>query len=590
MSRDPLEPAAEDRPSDRHRDRSSALVGHILNSASRGTPAAEFLREVSGSIADFVGCDLVEIRLVERNKLVVCKTFSRFDEPATLETAAGRRGADGRTLPCLPVESDLETICEEIVAGRTDPSLPFFTEAGSFWTGSAQEPLDLSSETCKWAGGRAVRIGGDHRSVVVVPFTSEGGDRGMLFLKSVREHAFTRSDVEFFEYLGRIVAIASTQRRAQVALRERVKELTCLFGIAKAAATSGATCEEMLTRCVELLPPAWLYEDDASACIEFDGRMYPTRGYSGGGSAQAADIVVKGRKRGVVRVEYPDGMPELDEGPFLKEERNLIDAVARELALLAEARETEEERVRLQEQLRHADRLATIGQLAAGIAHELNEPLAAILGLAQLSSAIPEMPEQARKDNERIVAASLHAREIIQKLRLFARQAPSRKSLVDLNDVVRDGLYLVEPRCARAGISVVKDLEPSLPPIFADTGQLYQVLVNLMVNAIQAMPGGGRITIRTVRYAVEVGLQVEDTGIGMDEKTLQNIFVPFFTTKDVDEGTGLGLSVVEGIVESHGGTIQVESKPGSGARFEIRFPAAGPEGRGSQGENDNAER
>jgi signal transduction histidine kinase len=424
---------------------------------------------------------------------------------------------------------------------------------------------------------------------VVVPFTTEDKDNGLLLLKNSRENSFTSNDVGFFEYLASIVGLASTQRRAQIALRERIKELTCLFGIAKVAARIGKSLDEMLDECAQLLPSAWLHEHEAAACIEFNGRMYPTRNFREGMCTQTADIVVKGQRIGIVTVGYPDGMPELDEGPFLREERHLIDAVARELALLVEARQTEEERLRLQEQLRHADRLATIGQLAAGVAHELNEPLAAILGLAQLAGGIPGLPDQARGDNEKIVAATLHAREIIQKLRLFARHAPSQKSHVNLNDVIRDGLDFVGPRCEKAGIALVKDLEANLPQVFADAGQLHQVLINLVVNSIQAMPNGGQITIRTVGHGQVVGLVVEDTGTGMDEKTLQNIFVPFFTTKDVDEGTGLGLSVVQGIVESHGGTIAVESKPGLGTRFEMRFPAVMPDDQGSWRKVENAE-
>lgn len=587
MTGNPSNPANDPNRDHMSRDRSSALVGYIFNSASRGTPAAEFLREVSRSIVDYVGCDLVEIRIVEGNKLVVCKCASKSEDPAVIDVVPGRRDAGGWTFPCLEADTDLEIICGEVVAGRTDPSLPFFTVAGSFWIGNAQEPLDLSSETCKWSGGRAVRVGGDYRSLAVVPFRVRSGDNGLLLLKSMPENSFTPGDVEFFEFLARIVGIASTQRRAQIALRERVKELTCLFGIARVAAKAGQSLDEMLNQCVALLPPAWLHEREASASIEFDGRSYSTWNFRESASTQTADILVKGQKRGVLKVAYPDGMPELDEGPFLKEERNLIDAIARELALLMETRQMEEERYRLQEQLRHADRLATIGQLAAGIAHELNEPLAAILGLAQLSGEIAGLPDQARKDNERIIAASLHAREIIQKLKLFARQAPTHKAEVDLNDVVRDCLYLVEPRCENAGVVVVSELDPDPPQVLADAGQLCQVLVNLVVNAIQAMPQGGRVTIRTESRSEVVALQVEDTGIGMDEKTLRNIFVPFFTTKDVDEGTGLGLSVVQGIVESHGGTIAVESEPGLGARFEIRLPRVPPENHGSQRETNN---
>ena len=249
-------------------------------------------------------------------------------------------------------------------------------------------------------------------------------------------------------------------------------------------------------------------------------------------------------------------------------------AVARQIALVVERREAAEDRSRLQDQLRHADRLATIGQLSAGVAHELNEPLGNILAFAQLAGKEPGVPDQVARDLEKIVTTSLHAREIIKKLMLFARQMPPRKTRVSLNAVIEEGLYFLESRCAKEGVAIERRLATGLPEIVADPSQLNQVLVNLVVNAIQAMREGGTLTIATRRSGSDVVLMVEDTGTGMDHEVLGKIFTPFFTTKDIHEGTGLGLPVVHGIVSSHGGTIGVDSTPGQGTRFEIRLPVA----------------
>jgi two-component system NtrC family sensor kinase len=243
--------------------------------------------------------------------------------------------------------------------------------------------------------------------------------------------------------------------------------------------------------------------------------------------------------------------------------------------LIIESKQKEEEAKVLQEQLRHADRLATIGNLAAGVAHELNEPLASILGRAQLIEKMDGVPAAVLADNAKIVTASLHAREIISKLRLFARQKSPRKERVNLNHIVRDGLFLVERRCEESGVALVQRLAPELPTIVADPDQLYQVLVNLVVNAVQATASGGRITIETLAADDGVVLAVEDNGCGMDEDVLKQAFTPFFTTKE-SEGTGLGLAVVHGIVTSHGGTIGVESRYGHGSRFEVRLPFENP--------------
>jgi len=307
-----------------------------------------------------------------------------------------------------------------------------------------------------------------------------------------------------------------------------------------------------------------------------DGVDYATQGFGAGPQRLGADISVRGTVRGFVEVQYAEPRPVLDEGPFLRDERRLIDAVANQVAVMIERRHAEEERARLETQLRHADRLATIGQLAAGVAHELNEPLGNVLGFAQLASKSPALPQAAADDIKKVVTAALHAREIVSKLMLFARQKMPAHGQVKLNELVQNGLYLLESRCAKAGIRVVRRLDPGVPDIAADAGQIQQVLVNLVVNAIQAMPEGGALTITTEHNGDAVALIVEDTGIGMSADVLNKVFMPFFTTKAVGEGTGLGLSVVHGIVTAHGGSIEAESRPGQGARFRVLLPIAGP--------------
>jgi two-component system NtrC family sensor kinase len=364
---------------------------------------------------------------------------------------------------------------------------------------------------------------------------------------------------------------------AQAALIERVKELTCLYGIAQIAGQPDISLQEIIQGIVELLPPAWQYPEIALARIILDGISYATKDFRECRQKQAAEIIVGGVPRGVVELVYKEEKPDLDEGPFLKEERNLINAVAGQVALVVERRQAEEDRLKLHNQLLHADRLATIGMLAAGVAHELNEPLGNILGFAQLAKKCPGVPASAEQDIGKIEAASLHAREIIQKLLVFARQAQARKTRVNLNQVVEGGLYFFEARCAREGIELVRLLSENLPDITADPSQLNQLLVNLVVNALQSIPGAGKITVQTRFCDHNVCLIVEDTGTGMSRDVLDKIFVPFFTTKDVGHGTGLGLPVVYGIVTGHGGSINVNSKPGSGTRFEIQLPVAEPE-------------
>ena len=159
---------------------------------------------------------------------------------------------------------------------------------------------------------------------------------------------------------------------------------------------------------------------------------------------------------------------------------------------------------------------------------------------------------------------------------LFARQMPPQKTQVNLNQIVKDGLYFLESRCTKEGIKVVCQLSSPLPDVIADQSQMTQVLVNTVVNAIQAMPNSGKLTIRTLASDKFVTLIVEDTGEGMEKNITNQIFQPFFTTKDVGVGTGLGLSVVYGIVTSHEGSIDVDSKVGRGTRIKIKLPCTEP--------------
>jgi two-component system NtrC family sensor kinase len=356
------------------------------------------------------------------------------------------------------------------------------------------------------------------------------------------------------------------------ALKERVKELSCLYSISQICAQPGISTEEILQAIVELIPSAWQFSEIASARLTLDNVTYKTSNFRKDSKKQTADIIISGKCRGIIEIVYVKEIPEFKRGVFLKEERNLINAIAKQVALIIERREAEKDKSMLHEQLLHADRLATIGMLAAGVAHELSEPLGNILGFAQLIRNNSDITNSIKQDIEKIENASLQSREIIQKLLIFARQVPSEKKKVNLNQIVRDGLFFFESRCAKAGIELIKLLDPELPDIVANSSQMNQVLVNLIVNAQQSISGQGKIIVQTKYDTRHVILIVKDTGCGMDKQVLDKIFIPFFTTKDVGHGTGLGLPVVHGIITGHGGSINVRSEIGLGTSFEIKIP------------------
>jgi len=414
-----------------------------------------------------------------------------------------------------------------------------------------------------------------YKSIALIPIKVGNHKVGLLRLMSRKENFCSKEEIAHYENFALPLGLVLSNQRSQAALRERVKELMCLYGIARAVERHGTSLDDILECTVNLIPPAWQYPEITQGRITLNGLSYTTPVFKASPYIQTADIVVKGKKRGSIEVVYTEKRQNLDEGPFLEEERHLINNMARELALIIERKQSQLEEQKLQAQLRHADRLATIGQLASGVAHELNEPLANILGFAQLAEKYPGLAEQTRHDIKKIEKASLHAREIVKKLLIFSRQMPTRKEKANINDLIKEGLYFLESRCIKEGIELDYSLARNLPEIVIDPSQLRQVVVNLVVNAIQAMPQGGKLHIRTQTSDHHISIIIEDTGVGMSREVLKQVFLPFFTTKDVGEGTGLGLSVVHGIVSSHGGSIEVDSTVGIGSTFEIKLPLAG---------------
>lgn len=552
-----------------------ALSHEILDYANRGIPRIDFLRKISKKLIEFSQCDALELWLRESNKYVHCEISRQDDDSFQYEVIPSIEDEDKRLVPLLRENSTINRLRIDVISRRFDKSLPFFTSNGSLWLDDTEEGLARMLKPAEKKHRQSHGIDGRYSSLTLIPLLVGNECMGLLQLMSIRRHYFTEDEIENYEGIARTLAIALVNQRAQAALRERVKELTCLYSIAQVAERQGISLSGILKGIADLFPPAWQYPEITAGRITLDGHTYSTPGFQPDAQIQAADIIVRGNRRGVVEVVYLEKRPELDEGPFLREERSLIDAIARQVALIVERREAEGERSKLQEQLRHADRLATLGQLAAGVAHELNEPLGSILGFAQLIKKAPELPEQARKDVAKIEDASLHAREVVKKLMLFGRQTPPRKTRISLNMMVEEGLYFLKSRCKKTGTEIALSLDPELPEITADQSQIYQVLVNLAVNAMQAMPNGGRLTIKTLSKETVVSLIVEDTGIGMSEEVKKKIFLPFFTTKEISKGTGIGLSVVHGIITSHGGSIAVDSEVGRGSRFEIQLPVGG---------------
>ncbi|WP_432734987.1 ATP-binding protein [Maridesulfovibrio sp. FT414] len=361
--------------------------------------------------------------------------------------------------------------------------------------------------------------------------------------------------------------------REKFTLIERNKELNCLYEISKLGGDVELGLQETLEKIVHLLPSGFQSPESTHVRLRVGSLSWETDGFRKTENILVEPVESSSDIRGSITVAVENGeRVGKGESVFIEDEKDLLSTAAQQISIIVAKKEIKSVKKQLEQQLRQADRLAKIGQFSAGVAHEINEPLANILGYAQLALQTPDLPDQVRMDLGNIVDSSLHAREIIKKIMFFSRQLPPQFIPTNLNETITEALRITETAAKRSNIEIICDFDESLPPISADPQHIKQVMVNLAANAIQAMGDGGRLNIKTLNNANDVYIIVEDNGPGILPDNLKQIFNPFFTTKDVDKGTGLGLSVVLGIVKAHKGFIQVHSEPGQGTRFEVAFP------------------
>jgi len=253
----------------------------------------------------------------------------------------------------------------------------------------------------------------------------------------------------------------------------------------------------------------------------------------------------------------------------MRDEQNAVNSVVVVMTDITDA-------ALLQAKLAHSEKMATIGRLVSGVAHEVNNPLAAILGFTDLLLENPEVPGSAREDLQIILQETQRTKDIVQDLLSFARQRPVQRELVQVNSVLRQTIKLRSYDFASHGVEVVEDFEEALAAALGDSQQLQQVFLNILNNAYDAVQEAGqrgRIRIHTRRQAEMIEVAISDNGTGITDP--HRIFDPFYTTKQVGKGTGLGLSICYGIVRAHGGEIQCwNNEAGAGSTFVVRIPVA----------------
>jgi two-component system, NtrC family, sensor kinase len=391
--------------------------------------------------------------------------------------------------------------------------------------------------------------------------------------------------------------VEEEKQRLLYDLNERVKELTALHHTARLLQDHEKATPLLLQEIVTILPAAWEHPELAAARIVFDGVDYRSANFVSTPLTQSARFTTAGGKRGVMEVTYPE-RPNQTKPPFLKEEKSLLDSLAEMLRLHLERKEAKQSADEITRQLVERNKelwslqqeMARVGQVAAlswmtgAIAHELGTPLNSVLGYTQLL-AQEELPEKARRHVKTIESQVQRMAAIVQYYLDRTRGSTSKRSLVNLNELVKETLLLLSPVFAEKGVGVIPKLAESLPSLNAHAGSLQRVLINLLNNAVDSLGQAGRITIATrIAQATErrrsgIIIEITDSGAGISPDLLPRVFDVFMTTKTPGSGTGLGLAVCQEIVKEHGGKITISSQVEKGTTVEIFLPTDPAGGR-----------
>ena len=382
-------------------------------------------------------------------------------------------------------------------------------------------------------------------------------------------------------------------------LKERVKELECLYGLSDVTERSEDSPEKMLKEAVKLLPRAYTRPDKVCAKIDFSGREFKTRNFKPTRWKSSAPTVVRGRKEGHVEVCYLEVKPRDREGLFPAEERALLKAFSGRLGRVIERRTADRdlknvyrEVVETQSQLVQAAKMTAVGQLAGGVAHEIKNALATIIHSVNYLEKNAKLEEGEARKLGLIKKTVFEADKIVYGLLDFARPSPLKLKSCDLNRVIDGSLELAKSRISLENVKISKEYAIRPPYVMADKNQMQQVFVNIILNSLQAMPKGGTLAVRTCvrgmtkwennsaktilrlsRPADTVFVcEIEDSGEGISDDKLSRVFDPFFTTKKLGEGVGLGLSVTSTIVEKHRGIVNIESSKGHGTKVTVAMP------------------
>ena len=605
------------------------LALKVMATLNRGNNTPRMIGDILQLIKEGSGVEAVGIRLREGDAFPYFEingfagTFAENERELCARTEAGGllRDARGRVR--------LECLCGAVLHGQVDSALPGFTPHGSFWTGSVTEWFaalpDLDGpchirQQCGRAG---------YETLALIPVRAGEEIIGLIQFNDRRKDLLSADTVRFFEGLGSSIGIALNRRRAMEQVHAAQAETTRLLEMAeqsrrvllsvvedqKAAQDALRANEEYIRAVLDALPFG-VAVNSVDPTVNFTymngsfARIYRTTrdavaSPDGFWEAVYEDPVFREEMRTRVLSDIASGDParmHWEDVPLIRtgQETTYISAhntpvpgtplMISTVWDVTERKRGEEERERLQSQLGQSQKMESVGRLAGGVAHDFNNLLQAILGFTELLLARADPRGDTYPDLKEIEKAAKRAAELTRQLLAFGRKQRLEPRVLDINQNVADMGNMLR-RLLGEDIRFVTQFAPDLKRVFADPGQIEQIVMNLAVNARDAMPGGGRLTISTANVTLEhvdttvipdarpgqyVCLSVSDTGEGIDDAILPHIFEPFFTTKEQGKGTGLGLAVIYGAVKQSGGWVNVYSEKDQGTTFRVYLPAYAP--------------
>ena len=352
-------------------------------------------------------------------------------------------------------------------------------------------------------------------------------------------------------------------------LTERIKELSCLYEVTNILNQSQLTNEEVFIAISSRLKEAWRFSKSAIVEISFEDFYFSTDEKIETTIFINDDLIVENNTVGEIKIHYPAS--DFTEDDFLEDEKKLLKKVCFEVGFFLEKKEKQIKEEQLKRSVERVDRLSILGEITAGIAHELNTPLGNILGFAELIKQ-QNTNSQIDRDVSKIINAAIYSREIVKNLMFFSCEMPQNKSFFAVKPIIMQALTLLGPNFKKGDITYKVNFTDDSIKAKIDNIQLTQVLFNILLNAIYVSPPKSKIYVDVFSAENDFVIEIKDNGTGIDDENKQKIFEPFFTTKPIGEGTGLGLSVVHGIIKSHQGDIQALDNKPKGTIFRIKLP------------------